>query len=100
MSYQSTANPKHLPPSSPEAIGKQDQANHQYDLQPFWTAAEAGRMPAVSFLKAPAYQDGHAAYSTPLDEQHFVVDTVNRLQRLPSWRSTAIWSPMPPSPTR
>jgi phospholipase C len=88
--YQSTANPKHLPPSSAEAIGKQGQANHQYDLQPFWTAAEAGRMPGVSFLKAPAYQDGHAAYSTPLDEQHFVVDTINRLQRLPSWRSTAV----------
>ncbi len=26
-------------------------------------------MPAVSFLKAPAYQDGHAGYSDPLDEQ-------------------------------
>jgi phospholipase C len=88
--YQSTANPKHLPPSSAQAIGKQDQANHQYDLQPFWTAAEAGRLPAVSFLKAPAYQDGHAGYSTPLDEQHFLVDTINRLQRLPSWRSTAV----------
>ena len=28
-------------------------------------------MPAVSFLKAPGYQDGHAGYSDPLDEQAF-----------------------------
>ena len=39
----------------------------------------AGNLPAVSFLKAPAYQDGHAGYSDPLDEQHFLVDTINRL---------------------
>jgi phospholipase C len=88
--YQQTANPKHLPPSSPANIGKQDQANHQYDVNDFWTAADAGRLPAVSFLKAPAYQDGHAGYSTPLDEQTFLVDSINHLQKLPSWKSTAI----------
>ena len=44
-------------------IGKTDQANHQYDLTDFWAAVDAGSMPAVSFLKAPAYQDGHAGYS-------------------------------------
>jgi phospholipase C len=88
--YQSTANPNHLPPSSPANIGKQDQANHQYDITNFWTAADAGRLPAVSFLKAPGYQDGHAGYSTPLDEQTFLVDSINHLQQLPSWKSTAI----------
>ena len=31
-------------------IGKTDQANHQYDLQYFWQAAEAGYLPAVSFI--------------------------------------------------
>jgi phospholipase C len=88
--YQSTANPNHLPPSSDANIGKQDQANHQYDLAKFFTAADANRLPAVSFLKAPAFQDGHPGYSDPLDEQHFLVQTVNHLQRLPSWRSTAV----------
>jgi len=44
----------------------------------------------VSFLKAAAYQDGHAGYSDPLDEQHFLVDTINHLERLPSWKSTAV----------
>ena len=88
--YASTANPQHLPPSSPDAIGKTDQANHQYDLSAFLQAADAGNLPAVSFLKAPAYQDGHAGYSDPLDEQTFLVNTINHLQSLPSWSSTAV----------
>ncbi|SHO48025.1 Phospholipase C (fragment) [Nitrosotalea sinensis] len=47
-------------------------------------------MPAVSFLKAAKYQDGHAGYSDPLDEQHFVVDTLNKLQKLKEWKDTAV----------
>ena len=47
-------------------------------------------MPAVSFLKAPGYQDGHAGYSDPIDEQHFLVETINRIERLATWPSTAI----------
>lgn len=88
--FPSTANPQHLPPSSPSMIGKTDQANHQYDLPAFWQAAGSGRLPAVSFLKAAAYQDGHAGYSDPLDEQQFLVDTINRLQTMKSWKSTAV----------
>ncbi|MBA3945396.1 MAG: alkaline phosphatase family protein [Herpetosiphonaceae bacterium] len=88
--YQSTANPSHLPPSSIFKIGKTDQANHQYDLSDFWAAASVGNMPAVSFLKASKYQDGHASYSDPLDEQHFLVDTLNRLQHMNSWKDTAV----------
>ena len=88
--YQSTANPHHLRPTSTEMIGKTDQANHQYDLSDFWAAVDAGHMPAVSFLKAKAYQDGHAGYSDPLDEQTFLVDTINRLEKRPEWQTTAV----------
>jgi phospholipase C len=88
--FASTANPHHLPPSSVAMIGHTDQANHQYDLSSFWAAADAGNLPAVSFLKAAAYQDGHAGYSDPLDEQHFLVDTINHLERLRTWKSTAV----------
>ncbi|MBM7646634.1 phospholipase C [Scopulibacillus daqui] len=88
--YQSTSNPKHLPPSSVNMIGKTDQANHQYDLKDFWSAADSGHLPAVSFLKASCYQDGHAGYSDPLDEQHFIVHTLNHLQSLPEWKNTAV----------
>jgi phospholipase C len=88
--YRSTANPHHLPPSSVGAIGHGDQANHQYDLSDFDQALSAGNLPAVSFLKAAEYQDGHAGYSDPLDEQHFVVNIVNRLQSSKDWKSTAV----------
>lgn len=88
--YKSTANPHHLPPSSTAMIGKTDPANHQYDLQDFWTAVNGGNMPAVSYLKAAAYQDGHAGYSDPLDEQTFLVNTINQLQKSAEWQSTAV----------
>lgn len=88
--YASTANPHHLPPSSVAMIGQTDQANHQYDLTDFWKAADSGNLPAVSFLKAKKSQDGHAGYSSPLDEQVFLVNTINRLQQLPEWKSTAV----------
>lgn len=86
----STANPSHLPPTSVAMVGRTDQANHLYDLSWFWRAAEAGNLPAVSLLKAPQYQNGHPGISDPLDEQQFLVETLNRLQRLPEWQSTAV----------
>jgi phospholipase C len=88
--YKSTSNPHHLPPTSVQAIGHDDQANHQYDLDDFWSAAKAGNLPAVSFLKAGGFEQGGGDDSDPLDEQNFIVDTVNGLQRLPSWKDTAV----------
>jgi phospholipase C len=88
--YASTANPKHLPPTSVAAIGHTDQANHNYDLSDFDAAVAAKNLPAVSYLKAGEYQDGHAGYSDPLDEQKFVVHTINELQKSPQWASTAV----------
>src|SRR5215475_1734491 len=88
--FQSTANPHHLPPSSVAAIGQTDQANHEYDLTDFDAALGAGNLPAVSFLKAGEYQDGHAGYSDPKDEQTFLVNTINKLEKSPDWSSTAV----------
>ncbi|RKP49614.1 phospholipase C [Pararobbsia silviterrae] len=96
--YTSTSNPQHLRPSSIEAIGQSyerngktpEPANHEYDTDDFFAAVSAHNFPAVSFLKAPAYQDGHAGYSDPLDEQTFVTTVVNFLQQQPEWESTAV----------
>jgi phospholipase C len=88
--YASTANPNHVRPASVAEIGHAGAANHQYDLTDFWSAVDARTMPAVSFLKAAAYQDGHAGYSSPLDEQTFVTSTINRLQKTQDWKSTAV----------
>ncbi|HEY3989308.1 MAG TPA: alkaline phosphatase family protein [Acidobacteriaceae bacterium] len=89
--YVQTANPKHLRPSSVSAIGQEDQANHQYDTDDFFAAVQAGNFPAVSFLKAPGFQDAHAGYSDPLDEQAFVVKVINFLQQQRDWDSTAVF---------
>ena len=88
--YASTANPMHKPPTSVAMVGHTDQANHQYDTADFFAAANAGNLPAVSYLKAPKYQDGHAGYSDPLDEQTWLADTINQLESLPTWKSTAV----------
>jgi phospholipase C len=86
--YASTSNPHHLAPTG--AIGTTDQANHQYDLTAFDGTLASGALPAVSFLKAPEYQDGHAAYSDPLDEQTFLTTQINAIEQSPAWSSTAI----------
>jgi phospholipase C len=88
--YASTANPNHTPPAGVGEIGHSGQANHEYDLSWFYKALAAGKMPAVSFLKAADYQDAHPGYSDPLDEQHFLVKTINAIENSKFWAHTAI----------
>ena len=117
--YASTANPHHLTIQTNRKgqdtlaglreIGTDTQSydngvpqfntpNHQYDTSDFDQLVAAitrhelpsSALPAVSFLKAPGYEDGHAAYSDPADEQQFVVDVINSLELSPDWRSTAV----------
>lgn len=95
--YASTSNPDHLLPSTTAAIGhtydadgRRDPANHEYGMREFWSSVDAGNLPAVSFLKAPAFEDAHASYSDPLDEQTWLVQVINRLERRPEWRHTAV----------
>ncbi|HEV3284375.1 MAG TPA: alkaline phosphatase family protein [Solirubrobacteraceae bacterium] len=117
--YASTANPHHLTIPTDESghdtltglstIGSDtqsyvggvpqfDKPNHNYDVTDFdqLVAAisngqlPASALPAVSFLKAPGYQDGHAAYSDPADEQAFIAQELNALMRSPDWSETAV----------
>jgi phospholipase C len=117
--YASTANPHHLTVPTDASgndtlaglheIGTDTQSysgttpqfntpNHNYDSTDFdqlVAAIGAGRLPAsslpaVTFLKAPGVGDGHAQYSDPLDEQRFVVDEINALEKTPDWSSTAV----------
>lgn len=90
--YQSTANPRHMRPASPQVVGSNGDggANHQYDTNDFFAAVRAGNFPTVSYLKAPAYEDGHAGYSSPLDEQQWIVKVVNFLEKQPEWDHTAV----------
>ena len=96
--YASTANPTHARPRTLADIGYSfapdgktaDPANHEYGLRDFYRAVAAGNFPSVSYIKLPAYQDGHAGYSDPLDEQAGVVRLVNFLQHQPGWKNTAV----------
>jgi phospholipase C len=73
-------------------------ANHQYDTSVFDSLVSAiahgtmpaSSLPAVSFLKAPGYEDGHQGYSDPIDEQQFVTKEINALEQTPDWSSTAV----------
>jgi phospholipase C len=91
--YAQTANPAHLPPSSADQVGRTDRANHQYDLAVFYAALARGHLPAISFVKAKAYEDGHAgpAYSNPVDEQRYLVHIIDAIMQSPAWRDTAIF---------
>jgi hypothetical protein len=91
MYYKSTSNPHHLPPVSVDTIGTTDQANHNYGLADFWNATIYGNLPAVSFIKFASANTGHPADSTVLAEQRYLVDTINALQALPVWNSTAVF---------
>ncbi|MGC2528023.1 MAG: alkaline phosphatase family protein [Candidatus Acidiferrum sp.] len=88
--YASTANPLHTRPASILEIGHDGPANHQYDTADFFAAVSAGNFPAVSYLKAPGYQDGHAGYSDPIDEQNFIVTVINFLEKTREWQNTAV----------
>jgi phospholipase C len=92
--WSSTANLQHTRPSVPPSqygTSADTGANHEYDIHDFFDALDAGNLPAVSFLKAPADMDGHAGYSDPLLEQEFLVNTINALEKSPFWRSTAVF---------
>jgi phospholipase C len=89
--YPSTSNPHHTPRSSVAAIGTSvDVANHNYDLSDLWDAIDAHNLPAVTFIKAASPNTGHPMDSTPLAEQAFLVNTINRLMQSPYWSDMAI----------
>jgi len=117
--YPSTANPHHVTVPTDAggndtsaglaAIGTDTQTytagkpnfdtpNHNYDTSDFDQLVSAighgqlpaSALPAVSFIKAPGYQDGHAAYSNPIDEQNFITQKINALQQTPDWANTAV----------
>jgi len=91
--YKSTANPTHAAPASGAEVGHAGTANHEYDLTWFYKAVknqDGAQLPAVSYLRPIANEDGHGGYSDPIDEQHFLVRTINAIQQSSYWKDTAI----------
>jgi phospholipase C len=95
--YASTANKAHIRPASVETIGYSTLEDgtaladhHQYDTHDFFDALDVGNLPAVSYLKAPAFEDGHPGNSNPIDEQNFVNRVLAAVKNSPFWSSTAV----------
>jgi phospholipase C len=89
--YPQTSNLSHTRPADISEIGHAGPANHEYDLDDLIAAAKVGNLPAVSYVKAERYQTGHAGgISDPLDEQVFLVKTINALEKTRQWKSMAI----------
>ncbi len=89
--FASTSNPHLAPYSSLENVGKQDQANHNYDIDDFFNALDIGVLPAVSYIRLPTYQNGHRTNSNALDNQIALVNLVTKLMNSPFWDETAIF---------
>jgi phospholipase C len=88
--HAGTINKMHTRPASIKEIGNDGPANHGYDSNDFFAALKAHILPAVSFIKAPSFQDAHPGNSDPLDEQAFDVSVINALQNSEFWDSTAV----------
>jgi phospholipase C len=88
--HAGTINKMHTRPANINEIGTDGPANHGYDSNDFFAALKAHILPAVSFIKAPAFQDAHPGNSDPLDEQAFDVSVINALQKSEFWDSTAV----------
>ena len=89
--YLSTSNPHHLPPTNIAAVGSQDQANHLYDIADFYNTINSSEdVPSVIFIKAASYQQAHPGYSDPLDEQEYLVGTINAIMKSKIWKDSAL----------
>jgi hypothetical protein len=101
--YASTRNPTHARPRSVEAIGHSliphtntpDPANHLYDIHDFFTTLQAGNLPAVSFLKAAAFEDGASTSTMSVGSAATGLSTgcawsANTMRR--TWRACAMSS--------
>jgi phospholipase C len=95
--YPTTANLAHTRPTSVALVGMTDPkdstatpVHHEYDVNDFFAAVEAGNFPSVSYIKAPSIGDAHPGNSDPLDEQAFDVKVVNFLMQQPDWKNTAV----------
>jgi phospholipase C len=95
--YPTTANLAHTRPTSVAVVGMTDPkdststpVHHEYDVNDFFAAVEAGNFPSVSYIKAPEIGDAHPGNSDPLDEQAFDVKVINFLMQQPDWNNTAV----------
>ena len=57
----------------------------------FLDALQAHNLPAVSFIRAPAYGEGGRGSSDPSSQQNWLVSIVNRIMESPFWAEAVIF---------
>jgi phospholipase C len=72
------------------ADGTPGRAQHLKDETEFVSAARAGKLPAVSFVKPLGEVNEHPGYSNVLSGEEHAVELLRALQSSPEWQSTAV----------
>jgi phospholipase C len=72
------------------ADGTQLKKDHLKDEQDFMAAAQAGSLPAVSFVKPIGSNNEHPGYADLLKGQQHVADLVQAVQQSPNWKDTMV----------
>ncbi|MCP4385645.1 MAG: acid phosphatase, partial [Hyphomicrobiales bacterium] len=88
------------------APGTRAREAHLKDMEEFWDAANAGNLPAVSFVKPDGKTSQHPGHSSMSAGDLIVGTIVQTLERSPQWDKMAIivtydenggfWDPAPP----
>ena len=63
---------------------------HLQDETKFFAAAQAGTLPAVSFVKPLGANNEHPGYADLVTGQQHVLDLINAVRNGPNWKDTAI----------
>jgi phospholipase C len=72
------------------ADGTAAKAEHLRDETEFFTAAQAGRLPAVSFIKPLGPDNEHPGYADMVTGEQHTLDLINAVRNGPDWDHTAI----------
>jgi phospholipase C len=75
---------------APYRDGTAARARHLKDEKKFFSAARAGRLPAVSFVKPLGPDNEHPGYADLLSGEQHVLDLIDAVRSGPDWRDTAI----------
>jgi phospholipase C len=73
-----------------QTVHQDDQVRNVAPLRQFFTAARAGRLPAVSWI-VPSQQVSEHTPALPSVGEAYVTSLVNAVMRSPNWKSTAIF---------
>jgi phospholipase C len=70
--------------------GTPGRAAHLKDETDFLAAAQAGTLPAVSFVKPVGVENEHPGYATVAEGEKHIVTLIDAIRSGPSWKDTAI----------